>query len=180
MEIPNHIYEIEFNQDMIDIAYQRSQEINKSLNNSITKDKGRTAGFLGEEAFKNYSGAIPTEGRDIYSSDCTKDSEKLEIKTKRSLYRPRLDFSQSVNINSKHQEPDKYVFIHMQFAKRKKAEDGNWIYYQPIKIFIDGYKTYKDFWEKAYILDVGESDGNNNYQSKSKQYNMLIQDLDLR
>jgi len=179
MKIPNHIYEIEFTDEMIDIAYQRSIEIKKSFNNSITKDKGRTSGFLGEEAFKNFSGATPTEGREIWSSDCTLNNEKLEIKTKRSLYKPKLDYSQSINVNSKHQKPDVYVFLHLQFKDREQAEDGNWIYYNPIHIFIDGYKKYQDFWDNAYTLNIGESDGNNNYKSKSKQYNLLIEELDL-
>jgi hypothetical protein len=170
------ILEIAFNDEIISKATQRDNEL-KDLNNSITKGRGRKAGFVAEEAFGyNFPGFKPTKGSLVYNQDFLLDNERYELKTKRSSFMPQLDWEQSVSEFSTHQKPDFYVFMHIKFNRHDDSK-GYREYFGVEKVLIDGYLPYEEFWEKAYVVKTGQKSGVKDYVSRATQHNILIKDL---
>ena len=100
---------------MVRKAREWSKEVG-SLNNSITSGKGNLGGRVGEIAFASYVGA---EIADDYDYDLILNGEKIEIKTKRRTVPIKGHYEVSVASTSLHQNPDRYVFISVQFKRKK-------------------------------------------------------------
>ena len=111
---------IETTQEMIDNARLKAKSLG-SINNSILRGAGNLAGYLGEEAVASYLGAdivSNNRGRDKYNYDLVlEDGRRMEVKTKRRSVSPRSNYDVSVAQTSKHQRPDLYGFVSLEFGR---------------------------------------------------------------
>ena len=86
----NPIIKIPYTKEMIDRAVSKAKALG-SINNSILRGGGNTAGYLGEEAVAAHIGANIVscdEGIDKYNHDILYGDERLEVKTKRRTVEP--------------------------------------------------------------------------------------------
>ena len=182
-----NILEIPFDQQMIQRAYEKSLALG-SINNSILKGKGNTAGYLGEEAVAAYIKAVimsSDEGSDKYNHDLIVDNhkyKKIEVKTKRRKYDPKPSWQVSIAKTSRHQKPDLYIFTSITFG-RHKGEGRNKVYYQPKSIWITGQMEPEEYFSKARLCERGKPDPDkrgrtNDFETHVEMYNMNIEDLE--
>ncbi len=141
-----------------------------SLNNSITRGKGNLGGRVGEIAFASYVGA---EIADDYDYDLILNGEKIEIKTKRRTVPIKGHYEVSVASTSLHQNPDRYVFISVQF-KRKKGFN----YYGLEKVWLCGDMKADEYLKKSRVWKKGEVDESNNFVTLVDMHNLSIDKLD--
>ena len=121
---------IKFNQEMIDQALQWANDLG-GIKNSITKGAGNLAGRLGEIALANHLSADVQDHREY---DIIHKGKRIEVKTKRRTVAPRALYEVSVAKTSKHQHPDVYAFISMEFDRKHKGS-----YYGLKNIWLCGY-----------------------------------------
>lgn len=124
-----------FDDAMIERAREKAMSLG-SINNSILRGGGNIAGYLGEEALAPYVNAdivSNNRGLDKYNHDLLLEcGHRLEVKTKRRTVSPRPHYDVSIAETSKHQKPDLYGFISLEFDRCTKSH--------PKKYY--GLKTY--------------------------------------
>ena len=150
-------------QDMIDRAKARATQMG-AIKNSITKGTGNLAGFLGEEAFCAYTGAL--------------NNEKVEVKTKRRTVAPQQNYDVSVANTSTHQNPDKYAFISLEFGETIKKANGQKAYKNLKNVWYLGSKDAKVYFEEAAKWDKGDVDKSNNFTTLVDMWNLPISKLE--
>ena len=168
--------------EMIEEAQEWSNQLG-AIKNSITKGRGNMAGKLGELAFSAYVGS-PLEDKPNY--DMIHNGEKLEIKTKQRAVAPKSHYDVSVAKTSRHQHPDRYVFISIEFDNKGywgKPYTGGKIVggatYDGVKnIWLCGDKGAEEYFKEATVLKKGDKDGSNNFMALVVTYNMKISDLE--
>tara|TARA_R110002020_G_scaffold291135_1_gene506609 strand:+ start:611 stop:1111 length:501 start_codon:yes stop_codon:yes gene_type:complete len=154
---------------MVRKARKWSKEIG-SLKNSITSGKGNLGGRVGEIAFASYVGA---DIADDYNYDLILNGEKIEIKTKRRTVAPKGNYEVSVATTSLHQKPDRYVFISVEF-KRKKGFN----YYGLQNVWLCGDMKAKEYLEKSWVYKKGDMDESNKFVTLVDMHNLSIDKLD--
>lgn len=136
-------------------AKRRSEELGV-LKNSITNGEGNYAGFLGEEAVKQYLNAEYSKDYDVYNHDLLVNNFKIEVKTKRRTVHPKLSYEVSIAKTSDFQIPDYYVFT---------SVDGEYIW-------IIGYISYDEYFKISRFIPKGTFDVTNRFTCNRDMYNL--------
>tara|TARA_R110000824_G_scaffold6161_5_gene28315 strand:- start:759 stop:1334 length:576 start_codon:yes stop_codon:yes gene_type:complete len=173
------IFNIPFTESMIQGAREKAKALG-SINNSILRGAGNTAGYLGEEAVSAYIGAeiiSCSEGNAKYNHDLYLDGKKIEIKTKRRTVVPKDFYDVSVAETSKHQRPDLYIFLSLEFD-RVEGKGRNKVYYGLENIWVCGQMEADRYFDKATLWEAGRVDTSNNFKTHVNMYNLSIKFLD--
>lgn len=168
-----------FDNYMILRALRKAKKLG-ALNNSITDGAGNTAGYLGEESLSNYIGSeiiSNNEGKSKYSHDLLFNGIHIEVKTKRRIVKPRIDYDVSVAETSIHQKPDIYAFVSIECLSLEKDEYGKRVYTGIKDIWLCGFISYDDFFNKSKYLKKGQIDFSNNFTVKANCFNLPIGSL---
>tara|TARA_R110002051_G_scaffold32786_2_gene73909 strand:- start:23133 stop:23678 length:546 start_codon:yes stop_codon:yes gene_type:complete len=167
-----------FSEEMIERAKLKASSLG-SINNSILRGAGNLAGYLGEEALASHTGATIVSndrGLEKYNHDLLlEDKRRIEVKTKRRTVAPKPHYDVSVARTSKHQQPDIYAFISLQFERATKSHPKK--YYGLNKIWLCGYMPANEYWEKATLWKSGQIDKRNNFKTHVDMYNLEIEEL---
>jgi len=169
---------LNFDQSMIDNAIKKAEELG-SINNSITSGRGNLAGYLAEIALTKYLGCKNIscdKGRDKYDYDLIKDGRKIDVKTKRRTVDPKPFFEVSIAGTSKHQKTDTYAFISITF-KEKRGMGSKAQYYGVESIWLCGFMSKEDYFDKAIFWKKGAVDPSNGFKVHADMYNMPISSL---
>ncbi len=169
---------LNFDQSMIDEAIKKAEELG-SINNSITSGRGNLAGYLAEIALTKYLGCKNIscdKGRDKYDYDLIKDGRKIDVKTKRRTVDPKPFFEVSIAGTSKHQKTDTYAFISITF-KEKRGMGSQAQYYGVESIWLCGFMSKEDYFNKAIFWKKGAVDPSNGFKVHADMYNMPISSL---
>jgi|TARA_R100001530_G_scaffold47650_1_gene35831 hypothetical protein len=150
---------------MIDQALQWANDLG-GIKNSITKGRGNLAGRLGEIALADH---LSVDVQDHREYDLVYKGRSIEVKTKRRTVAPRGFYEVSVAKTSKHQHPDLYAFISMEFDRK---ENGS--YFGLKNIWLCGYSD--DYFKKAKYMKKGDRDGS--FTTLVDMYNLRIDQLD--
>lgn len=149
------------------------------LNNSILRGRGNKAGYLGEEALAPYINAeivSNNRGLDKYSYDLMLSSGgRCEVKTKRRTVPPKMDYDVSIAETSKHQKPDLYAFISLEFERAVGTHPKKYIGLK--NIWLCGFMPADEYWNKAKVWKKGKIDHTNNFKTHVNMYNLRIKDL---
>ena len=132
---------LKFNQKMIGQASQWANDLG-GIKNSITRGDGNYAGRLGELALAKH---LSVEVEDHKDYDLIYNGEMVEVKTKRRATKPKSNYTVNIAATSKHQNPDKYAFLSLEYADRDSG--GNYSDLQ--HIWLCGYKSSEQFFEEA-------------------------------
>lgn len=159
---------LQFTQDMLWAAHKWGRELG-GLSHSITRGAGNAAGRLGELALAGYLGVDPS---DAYGHDLLYHGERLEVKTKRRTCDPQGEYDVSVAEASRHQTPDRYVFLSCTF---QETRDGR--YYQPQRVWYCGDLPYDVFWKHAELWRKGRTDDSNAFTTHQDMHNVKISQL---
>ncbi len=169
---------LDFDQSMIDNAVKKAEELG-SINNSITSGRGNLAGYLAEIALTKYldcKNISCDKGRDKYDYDLIKDGRKIDVKTKRRTVDPKPFFEVSIAGTSKHQKTDTYAFISITF-KEKRGMGSKAQYYGVESIWLCGFMSKEDYFDKAIFWKKGAVDPSNGFKVHADMYNMPISSL---
>lgn len=149
------------------------------LNRSITGGRGNIAGYLAEIALNKHLESEHlscAEGEDKYNFDLLKKKKKIEVKCKRRTCDPQPEYEVSIAATSKHQQPDFYAFISITF--REKRGKGRAATYHGVEsIWLCGFISREEFFEKARFVPKGKIDKTNWFKAHANMYNLPIQDL---
>ena len=146
---------------MINKAKAKANQMG-TIKNSITKGQGNIAGFIGEEIVLNY---LNEKDNNSYDYDLIlKDGRKVDVKTKRTTVKPRINYDCSVAAFNTKQKCDVYIFCRILNDMSK-----GWIL---------GYKDKEDYFNEARFMKKNEIDPANNFRVRADCYNVAIEDLE--
>ena len=146
---------------MINKAKAKANQMG-TIKNSITKGQGNIAGFIGEEIVLNY---LNEKDNNSYDYDLIlKDGRKVDVKTKRTTVKPRINYDCSVAAFNTKQKCDVYIFCRILNDLSK-----GWIL---------GYKDKEDYFNEARFMKKNEIDPANNFRVRADCYNVAIEDLE--
>jgi hypothetical protein len=169
---------IETTQKMMDSSQLKAKSLGP-INNSILKGGGNLAGYLGEEALASHLSAeivSNNRGREKYNYDLVlPDGRRMEVKTKRRTVSPRPHYDVSVARTSKHQRPDLYGFISLEFERATGKHPKK--YYGLKNMWLCGYMPAEEYWERATLWKSGQIDPTNAFKTHVDMYNMTISAL---
>ena len=173
------IVSIPWDASMVERAQVKAKKLG-SINNSILKGGGNAAGYLGEGAVASYIEAeiiSCDEGNDKYDYDIWKNDRKIEVKTKRRTVAPANFFDVSVAKASRHQAPDLYIFVSIEFENM--TMENNRRAYRGIKnIWIVGQAEPEDYFTRAKIWNAGDIDKTNGFKTHVDMYNLPISEIE--
>ena len=141
---------LKFNQKMIGQASQWANDLG-GIKNSITRGDGNYAGRLGELALAKH---LSVEVEDHKDYDLIYNGEMVEVKTKRRATKPKSNYTVNIAATSKHQKPDKYAFLSIEYADRDSGGNYSDLQY----IWLCGYKSAEQFFEEAEFWPKGTPD----------------------
>ena len=169
---------LDFDDSMIARAKEKAASLG-SINNSILKGGGNIAGYLGEEALAPYIDAqivSNNRGLDKYNHDLLLDcGHRLEVKTKRRTVPPKSYYDVSIAETSRHQKPDLYAFISLEFDRATKTHPKK--YYGLKNVWLCGFMSSYEYWERAKLWESGKIDSTNNFKTHVNMYNLPIGEL---
>lgn len=149
--------EIEITTEMKEKAYKKTLEM-PDLKNSVTKNDGVYAGFLGEEVAKVVMGGVE---KNTYDYDLVlEDGKTVDVKSKRTSVKPQPHYECSVFAFNTKQKCDYYAFVRVN-----EKTDKAW--------FLGVYKK-EDYYKDARLVKKGDIDPSNNLVFKADCYNMPI------
>jgi hypothetical protein len=162
--------------EMVKDSFEKASRLG-SLNNSILQGRGNAAGYMGEEAVAAYLGADIVSD-DEYSHDLMKDNKRIEVKTKRRTVPPVGMYEVSVAAASRHQKPDLYAFVSLQFKRSGKVNDR--MRYGGLEfVWLLGYKNPEDYFRESQAWKPGDIDPDNNFEAHVDMFNLPIYMLDM-
>lgn len=152
--------EVPITPEMIKIAEEKSEAMGV-IKNSIEQGKGNIVGFLGELiAQKELGGEI----KNTYEYDLILgDGTRVDVKSKKTSYKPRDYYECSIADYNTKQECDEYCFVRI-----KKDLSVGWFL---------GRLSKSLYFKKARFLKEGEVDGDNEFTVKSDCWNLAIEEL---
>ena len=156
---------VKITKEMVDRATEKALEMGV-IRNSITKGQGNISGFLGEEIVNSFLGG---DLDNTYDYDIIKDSNKIDVKTKRCTSKPKEYYDCSIARTSLHQKCDKYVVVRILWNKSNPDEWNH--------AWVLGELNKEDYFKKARQLTKGQVDPSNNFVVKADCYNVAIKDL---
>ena len=169
---------LDFDDSMIARAKEKAASLG-SINNSILKGGGKIAGYLGEEELAPYIDAqivSNNRGLDKYNHDLLLDcGHRLEVKTKRRTVPPKSYYDVSIAETSRHQKPDLYAFISLEFDRATKTHPKK--YYGLKNVWLCGFMSSYEYWERAKLWESGKIDRTNNFKTHVNMYNLPIGEL---
>ena len=169
---------LDFDDSMIARAKEKAASLG-SINNSILKGGGNIDGYLGEEALAPYIDAqivSNNRGLDKYNHDLLLDcGHRLEVKTKRRTVPPKSYYDVSIAETSRHQKPDLYAFISLEFDRATKTHPKK--YYGLKNVWLCGFMSSYEYWERAKLWESGKIDRTNNFKTHVNMYNLPIGEL---
>ena len=169
---------LDFDDSMIARAKEKAASLG-SINNSILKGGGNIAGYLGEEALAPYIDAqivSNNRGLDKYNHDLLLDcGHRLEVKSKRRTVPPKSYYDVSIAETSRHQKPDLYAFISLEFDRATKTHPKK--YYGLKNVWLCGFMSSYEYWERAKLWESGKIDRTNNFKTHVNMYNLPIGEL---
>lgn len=142
------------------------------IHNSITRGDGNYAGRLGELALAKHLGVEVEDHKDY---DLIYNGEMVEVKTKRRATKPKSNYTVNIAATSKHQKPDKYAFLSIEYADRDSGGNYSDLQY----IWLCGYKSAEQFFEEAEFWPKGTPDPPA-FKTHRDMYVMKIGELDDR
>jgi len=154
------VIEVEITKDIVDKCQHKAKKIGK-LNNSITMGEGNLSGVIGEYVVHQYLEG--SEWKNTYDYDLIHDDKKIDVKTKRSKFKPLEGYDVAVAETSLHQECDEYIFVTV-------LNDSS-------KAWIVGRMGQKEYFSQARKMEKGNFDLSNGFKVKSNCYNMQIKEL---
>ena len=163
--------DLPFDNSMVKKATEWAENLG-GIYNSITKGDGNYAGRLGELALAKHLG-VEVEDRKDY--DIIYDGKKVEVKTKRRAVKPKPEYTVNVAATSKHQKPDSYAFLSLEYTDRDSG--GN--YSDLLHIWLCGYKSAEQFFEEAEFWPKGTPDPPF-FKTHRDMYVLTIGELDNR
>jgi len=169
---------LKFNEEMIRLAAKKAQQLG-TIKNSITNGAGNVAGYLSEIALSEHLGSKIVScdpGEHKYDFDLLKNGKKIEVKTKRRTVDPQQHYEVSIAEVSKHQQTDFYAFTSITFAQ-KTGFGVNSKYYSPKTLWLCGFMSRSEYFERARFLKKGEIDGSNGFTVKANMFNLPISKL---
>ncbi len=169
---------LNFDQSMMDEAIKKAEALG-SINNSITSGKGNLAGYLAEIALSADLGCKNIScdsGNEKYNYDLIKNNLKIDVKTKRRTVDPKPFYEVSIAGTSKHQKADVYAFISITF-KEKRGMGSKAQYYGVESIWLCGFMSKEDYFDKAIFWKKGAIDPSNGFKVHADMYNMPISSL---
>ena len=163
--------QLPFDKGMIRRATEWAENLG-GIYNSITKGDGNYAGRLGELALAKHL-SVEVEDRKDY--DIIYEGKKIEVKTKRRAVKPKPEYTVNVAATSKHQKPDSYAFLSLEYLDRDSA--GH--YSDLLNVWLCGYKDAEQFFEEAEFWLKGTTDPPF-FTAHRDMYVMKIGELDER
>ena len=142
--------QLPFDNEMIRTATEWAENLG-GIYNSITKGDGNYAGRLGELALAKHLGVEVEDHKDY---DLIYNDSKVEVKTKRRATKPKSNYTVNIAATSKHQKPDKYAFLSLEYADRDSGGNYSDLQY----IWLCGYKSSEQFFEEAEFWPKGTPD----------------------
>lgn len=141
--------------DVIAKAEQEAADMG-GVHNSILSGRGNLAGFIGEEMVASLTGARRenTKDYDLVSPE----GLTIDVKTKRTKFKPEDDFEASIARTSLHQSCDIYCFVRVLY-------NMSWAY-------IVGFYPKAQYFEDATYLKKGDYDPSNDFVVKWSCYNL--------
>lgn len=131
------------------------------LKNSIAQGQGSPSGFIGEFLAAQHLGA---EVRNTYDYDLVMpDGTRVDVKTKRTNYKPKPEYSCSIAAFNTRQKCDMYFFVRV-----KNDLSTAWL--------LGGYDK-KKYFEDATFHRKGDFDPANNFTFRADCYNLPISAL---
>jgi hypothetical protein len=153
--------ELNITKEMIESCKEKANEIGK-LKNSITRGEGNLSGILGEYiVHQNLPNSL---WKNTYDYDLIDDGKKIDVKTKRSKYKPLDFYDVAIAETSLHQKCDEYVFVTI-------LNDMS-------KAWIVGRMDHEEYFERARYMKKGQVDPSNNFTVKANCYNLQIKELE--
>jgi hypothetical protein len=159
---------------MIRDAHNRAFRLG-SLNNSILKGRGNASGYMGEEALAAYLGAKIVSDEQ-YDYDLVVGGRNVEVKTKQRTVPPKGEYDVSIAATSRHQKPDLYAFISLEF-KSSDNTSGPLAYQDLEYVWLLGYKRPEDYFRDAELWMPGDMDSNG-FQTHREMFNLPVYKLD--
>jgi len=156
---------------------ERKAEAEKWTNKdkSVTNHKGRRAGFLGEIAFCSLSGATSL---DTFNHDVDLNKNTVEVKTKRSTFKPNVNIWEGTVPGYSNQQPDYFAFLNIEFAEQT-GRGKNAQFFRPLAVWFGGLISYEDYLEKRFVVKQGEKYSTNGDTSHITQWNVYWRDLSI-
>lgn len=130
-----------------------------AIRNSIRKGAGNAVGFLAEIMLEEY---LDCERQPCKDYDILWNGMKVDVKTKETTVPPKDYYDCSVAKTSTHQQCDAYLFT-------RYIKQGN--------LYVLGWITKEDYFDKARFLRKGDRDGDNSFVVKADCYNLSIKEL---
>lgn len=153
--------EVQVSEDILIKSANRAKEMGR-LKNSITEGQGNLSGFVGEQVVSDYYGFTI---KNTYDYDLvTKGGKKVDVKTKRTIVKPKPHYECSIGAFNTKQKCDIYFFVRVS-NDLKTA----WIL---------GYKMKEEYFKRAKLLKKGDIDPDNSFTVKADCYNLPISELD--
>lgn len=148
--------------------FKRAEELYnfQKLPGSFTGGKGNLAGAIGEIVIYDffYSGGRDVKHEGTKDFDLLIDEYKVDVKTKRRNVKPKPNYLCSVADWNTTQKCDFYFFVSLNLIYKKA--------------YLMGYISPADFYEKAFFLKKGESDGQGTgYKAPADCYNLRYSEL---
>ena len=88
---------------------------------------------------------------------------------------PRSHYDVSIAETSKHQKPDLYGFISLEFDRCTKSHPKK--YYGLKNIWLCGFMGSFEYWERASLWESGRIDKTNSFKTHVNMYNLPIREL---
>jgi hypothetical protein len=152
--------EIKITPAMVQKAKTKAAQMG-ALNNSIRQGDGNLVGFLGEQIAQQVLGA--TEKNSYHYDLVLPNGQTIDVKTKQTTVKPRVDYDCSVAAFNTKQQCDYYAFVRV-----KSDLTTGW--------YLGAYKK-SEYFQNAVSLKKGQIDPSNNFTVKADCYNMKISDL---
>ena len=147
-------------EESINEAKKLAKDMGK-LNNSITEGQGNVAGFLGEVLVRKLLNANQSN---TYNYDLIlSDGKTVDVKTKRTGYKPKEYYDCSVAALNTKQKCDYYAFVRVM-------NDYS-------KAWFIGLIPKEKYFKSSIFMKKGEIDPDNNFTVKSDCYNMSINNI---
>lgn len=126
------------------------------VHNSILSGRGNLAGFVGELVVADLTGATRQNTKDY--DLITPDGLTIDVKTKRTKFKPEDDFEASIAKTSLHQGCSIYCFVRVLY-------NLSWAY-------VCGFYPKERYFEDATYLKKGDYDPSNDFVVKWSCYNL--------
>jgi hypothetical protein len=147
-------------EEMLALAKANAEEMG-TLKNSITSGDGNIAGFLGELIALDI---LKAKRQNTYDYDLVLPTNKtVDVKTKRTKYKPLVTYDCSVAAFNTKQKCDYYCFVRIK-------EDFTVGWYL-------GLIPKDEYFKKSVFLNKGDFDNSNKYTVKADCYNLKIEQL---